>query len=431
MPSSHLNPSLIKLYEESQLHSRFHGHQAEFDSICWQHVHQHLSAKADWISKLRQEATRLGDRIGTELDAPQHNGWSETLEDVAHDLLLTYGKHFWPAWWNPPTDTPTLLPSGELLHVDMNKSRDGAEMQNKSVFRTTKNVYRLELHVGSNIRSYLVSSVTTSEKVPEKQPLKAMQLVQNLLDFIGSQPAQPPHFEGGKRLTPISDIVEDKDLDLEEGEIQEQPGRKRWRIIPVSVPREFRSILSGATQPSPGNLQTPRASREPPAQVADLVNKYRQFHARRSSSKTSPASDRQSCSASADAKIENVDDTDVQGTSRESPELSVGFAAKDDFPSRIGPGMSAMTIGKYSCWLDTCRERLDTVKQLVEHLENQHPIAYCDFIDVAAAAPGTTQHSSARTDTKIHCWLYDCRESHRNSSANTSEIIILMNTHSS
>jgi hypothetical protein len=98
MPSSHLNPSLIKLYEESQLHSRFHGHQAEFDSICWQHVHQHLSAKADWISKLRQEATRLGDRIGTELDAPQHNGWSETLEDVAHDLLLTYGKHFWPAW---------------------------------------------------------------------------------------------------------------------------------------------------------------------------------------------------------------------------------------------------------------------------------------------------------------------------------------------
>jgi hypothetical protein len=377
MSSSQLEHSLAKLYEELQLHSRFHGHQAEFDSICWQHIHQHLSAKADWIPKLRQDTTRLCDRTETELDEPQYDGCSETLDDIAHDLLLTHGKHFWPAWWNPPTDTPTLLPLGVLLHVDMNKSRDGDAIQNKSVFRITKNASRLESHVGPNIRCYLVTLVRTSEKVPEKQPLKAVQLVQNLLDLSAPQPAQLPHFEGGKRLTPSSDIAEDKDLGLEEGEIQEQPVRKRCRIISVSVPKEVRTILSSAAQPTPSHLQTPRASREPSRHIED--SKFRRSCARRPGSKNSPASEHQSCLTSTSESVETADDTDMQGTTREPPEPSVRSAAKDDFPSRIGPGMSAITIGKYSCWLDTCRERSDTVKQLVNHLENQHPIAYCEF----------------------------------------------------
>jgi hypothetical protein len=410
MPSSQLDPSLVKLYEELQLHSRFHGHQAEFDSVCWQHIHQHMSAKADWIPKLRQDTTRLGDQATTELDEPQYNDCSEMLDDIAHDLLLTHGKHFWPAWWNPPTDTPTLLPSGVLLHVDMNVSRDGDAILNKSVFRTTMNVSRLESHVGHNIRCYLVSLVKTSEKVPEKQPLKAMQLVQSLLDLSASQPAQLPHFGGGKRLTPFSDIVEDKDLGLEEGEIQEQPVRKRCRIVSVSVPKEVRSILSSAAQPTPGHLQTPRASREPSGYIED--SKFRQSRAQRSGSKHSPASEHQSCLTSTSESVETADDTDMQGTTREPPEPSVGSAAKDDFPSRIGPGMSAMTIGKYSCWLVTCRKRLNTLRQLVDHLENQQPIAYCDLIDIAAATPETaiSQDTSATTYGKVHCWLHDCRE---------------------
>jgi hypothetical protein len=44
MPPPQPKPSLVESFEKLQLDPRFHGHQAEFDVVCWQHIHQHLPA---------------------------------------------------------------------------------------------------------------------------------------------------------------------------------------------------------------------------------------------------------------------------------------------------------------------------------------------------------------------------------------------------
>jgi hypothetical protein len=70
MPPPQPKPSLVESFEKLQLDPRFHGHQAEFDVVCWQHIHQHLPADSDWISKLRQDSIHLGDQTRTKPNDP-------------------------------------------------------------------------------------------------------------------------------------------------------------------------------------------------------------------------------------------------------------------------------------------------------------------------------------------------------------------------
>ena len=125
MALSETKYSLPELLERLQLDPRFRGHQAEFDVVCWQHMHQHLSVGSDWFAKLRQGFTCFGDQFTAELDGQRHNDWNKKLNEIAYDFLATHGQHFWPAWWNPPADTPALQSLlGRQLSTQRSKGAD-------------------------------------------------------------------------------------------------------------------------------------------------------------------------------------------------------------------------------------------------------------------------------------------------------------------